>query len=106
MEGFNGTIFAYGMTSSGKTHTMEGPDLQDPEQMGIIPRMFQFIFEYIKQQEECFEFNVKVSMFEIYNERIQDLLDPNRVNLAIKEHENKGGLFVQGLLEVNVVNPS
>lgn len=86
LEGFNATIFAYGQTSSGKTHTMEGPTIQDDQQRGIIPRMFQFIFDYIHNQaEESTEFTVKVSMFEIYNERIQDLLDSNRTNLTIKE---------------------
>jgi len=39
MEGFNGTIFAYGQTASGKTHTMQGMDINDPETMGIIPRI-------------------------------------------------------------------
>lgn len=47
MEGFNGTIFAYGQTGTGKTHTMEGK--LDPEDMrGIIPRAFQHIFEEIE----------------------------------------------------------
>jgi len=42
-------------------------------------------------------------MFEIYNEKIFDLLDPNRTNLVIKEDKNRG-IFVQDLLEVNVSN--
>lgn len=39
LEGFNGTIFAYGQTSSGKTHTMQGVDIHDDETKGIIPRI-------------------------------------------------------------------
>ena len=39
MDGFNGTIMAYGQTSSGKTHTMQGYDLNDREAKGIIPRI-------------------------------------------------------------------
>lgn len=44
MEGFNGTVFAYGQTSSGKTHTMTGI-IDNPEQRGVIPRMVKHIFE-------------------------------------------------------------
>jgi len=44
MEGYNGTIFAYGQTSSGKTHTMLGPDIDNEEQKGIIPRMVGGVF--------------------------------------------------------------
>lgn len=39
LEGFNGTVFAYGQTASGKTHTMEGSSLEGDQQAGIIPRM-------------------------------------------------------------------
>jgi kinesin family member 5 len=46
-QGYNGTIFAYGQTSSGKTHTMTGPDgtFSDPMQAGVIPRCIDAIFE-------------------------------------------------------------
>jgi kinesin family protein 5 len=44
LEGFNGTILAYGQTSSGKTHTMLGPDIDNLEHRGIIPRMVGGIF--------------------------------------------------------------
>ena len=45
MEGFNGTVFAYGQTSSGKTHTMTGPDIMDQESRGVIPRMVSYVFD-------------------------------------------------------------
>lgn len=48
LEGFNGTIMAYGQTSSGKTHTMLGPSIDDNEQKGIIPRMVEGIFNRIE----------------------------------------------------------
>jgi len=48
MEGFNGTVLAYGQTSSGKTHTMTGPDILNKETQGIIPRMVQFVFDKIE----------------------------------------------------------
>jgi len=47
LEGFNGTILAYGQTSSGKTHTMQGPDIDDQEMRGIIPRMVGSLFQEI-----------------------------------------------------------
>uniref|UniRef100_A0A8C4FF79 Kinesin-like protein n=1 Tax=Dicentrarchus labrax TaxID=13489 RepID=A0A8C4FF79_DICLA len=74
LGGYNGTIFAYGQTSSGKTHTMEG-NLHDPEGMGIIPRISEDIFEHIFAMDENLEFHIKVSYFEIYMDKIRDLLD-------------------------------
>uniref|UniRef100_A0AAY5EP68 Kinesin-like protein n=1 Tax=Electrophorus electricus TaxID=8005 RepID=A0AAY5EP68_ELEEL len=59
LEGYNGTIFAYGQTSSGKTHTMEG-NLHDTDCMGIIPRIVQDIFNYIYSMDENLEFHIKV----------------------------------------------
>ena len=80
-EGFNGTIFAYGQTGSGKTHTMQGPDINDPVHKGLIPRMFDRIFDKIVEADEELEFTVKVSYMEIYMERIADLLNPKKNNL-------------------------
>uniref|UniRef100_A0A665TAU6 Kinesin-like protein n=1 Tax=Echeneis naucrates TaxID=173247 RepID=A0A665TAU6_ECHNA len=74
LAGYNGTIFAYGQTSSGKTHTMEG-NLHDPQGMGIIPRIAEDIFEHIFAMDENLEFHIKVSYFEIYMDKIRDLLD-------------------------------
>uniref|UniRef100_A0A8C5AHW9 Kinesin-like protein n=1 Tax=Gadus morhua TaxID=8049 RepID=A0A8C5AHW9_GADMO len=74
LGGYNGTIFAYGQTSSGKTHTMEGR-LHDPQGMGIIPRIAEDIFKHIFAMDENLEFHIKVSYFEIYMDKIRDLLD-------------------------------
>uniref|UniRef100_A0AAQ5ZPA3 Kinesin-like protein n=1 Tax=Amphiprion ocellaris TaxID=80972 RepID=A0AAQ5ZPA3_AMPOC len=74
LGGYNGTIFAYGQTSSGKTHTMEGK-LHDPQLMGIIPRIAHDIFDHIYSMDENLEFHIKVSYFEIYLDKIRDLLD-------------------------------
>lgn len=49
LDGYNGTIFAYGQTSSGKTHTMLGEDIEIEEERGIIPRLVTGIFNKIKQ---------------------------------------------------------
>jgi len=59
LAGYNGTIFAYGQTSSGKTHTMEGK-LHDPQLMGIIPRIARDIFNHIYSMDENLEFHIKV----------------------------------------------
>ena len=98
LDGYNGTIFAYGQTSSGKTHTMLGEDIENEEERGIIPRLVTGIFNKIKQQPEDIEFSVRVSFVEIYNEKIQDLLDPKKNNLKI--HENKQlGVYVKDMTE-------
>ena len=98
LEGFNGTIFAYGQTSSGKTHTMQGPNIVDLEMQGIVPRMVRTVFNRIETANENMEFTVKVSMIEIYMERIKDLLDPSKDNLRI--HEEKGkGVYVADVTE-------
>ena len=89
MDGFNGTIFAYGQTSSGKTHTMTGI-IDNPEQRGVIPRMVQYIFERIGESPQEIEFSVKVSMIEIYMEKIRDLLNPAKNNLKVHEDKQKG----------------
>ena len=60
LAGFNGTMFAYGQTSSGKTHTMEGV-LHDPNLMGIIPRIVDDIFQHIYGMDESIEFHIKAS---------------------------------------------
>ena len=83
LEGFNGTVFAYGQTSSGKTHTMFGPENATVESLGIIPRMIRTVFNRIENASESMEFQVVVSMVEIYNEHIKDLQNPRRDNMKI-----------------------
>jgi kinesin family protein 5 len=97
LEGFNGTIFAYGQTSSGKTHTMQGI-LDSQEEEGIIPRMIRNVFSHIMNSSEDIEFTVKVSMIEIYMEKIRDLIDVTRSNLNIREDRAKG-LYIEDLSE-------
>ncbi len=97
LNGYNGTIFAYGQTSSGKTHTMEGV-LGDPQLQGIIPRIVNDIFNHIYSMEENLEFHIKVSYFEIYLDKIRDLLDPSKVNLAVHEDKNHS-VYVKGATE-------
>ncbi|KAL7989884.1 hypothetical protein Chor_012550 [Crotalus horridus] len=103
LAGYNGTIFAYGQTSSGKTHTMEGK-LHDPQLMGIIPRIAQDIFNHIYSMDENLEFHIKVSYFEIYLDKIRDLLDVTKTNLSVHEDKNRVP-FVKGCTERFVSSP-
>lgn len=103
LSGYNGTIFAYGQTSSGKTHTMEGV-IGDAEMQGIIPRIVQDIFNYIYGMDENLEFHIKVSYFEIYMDKIRDLLDVTKTNLSVHEDKNKV-TFVKGATERFVSSP-
>jgi kinesin family protein 5 len=97
LEGFNGTIFAYGQTSSGKTHTMQGI-LNNIEREGIIPRMIRHVFNFIINSPPDIEYTVKVSMIEIYMEKIKDLIDLDRYNLNVREDKAKG-IYIEGLSE-------
>ncbi|XP_064779402.1 kinesin heavy chain-like isoform X1 [Oncorhynchus masou masou] len=103
LGGYNGTIFAYGQTASGKTHTMEGK-LHDPNQMGIIPRIAEDIFNHIFGMDENLEFHIKVSYFEVYMDKIRDLLDVTKTNLAVHEDKNKIP-YVKGCTERFVSSP-
>ncbi|OQS02822.1 kinesin [Thraustotheca clavata] len=95
MDGYNGTIFAYGQTGAGKSHTMEGlPD--PPEMRGIIPNSFKHIFDKVAITKKK-QILVRASYLEIYNEEIRDLLskDP-KAGLDLKENADSG-VFVKGL---------
>uniref|UniRef100_A0A8C0LGE0 Kinesin-like protein n=1 Tax=Canis lupus dingo TaxID=286419 RepID=A0A8C0LGE0_CANLU len=87
LAGYNGTIFAYGQTSSGKTHTMEGK-LHDPQLMGIIPRIARDIFNHIYSMDENLEFHIKVIT----------------TNLSVHEDKNRVP-FVKGCTERFVSSP-
>ncbi|XP_039907199.1 kinesin heavy chain-like [Simochromis diagramma] len=103
LGGYNGTIFAYGQTSSGKTHTMEGK-LHDPQLMGIIPRIARDIFDHIYSMDENLEFHIKVSYFEIYLDKIRDLLDVSKTNLSVHEDKNRVP-YVKGCTDRFVSSP-
>ena len=100
LEGINGTLFCYGQTSSGKTYTMEGIH-NDPKLMGVIPRMMEYIFIIIEKANSDIEYSVKCQYYQIYNEKIQDLLDIRKKDLAIREDKNKG-IWVEDCTEAYV----
>ncbi|KAK7285449.1 hypothetical protein RJT34_20222 [Clitoria ternatea] len=99
MEGINGTVFAYGVTSSGKTHTMHG----DQRSPGIIPLAVKDAFSIIQETPNR-EFLLRVSYLEIYNEVVNDLLNPAGQNLRIREDAQ--GTYVEGIKEEVVLSPA
>ncbi|XP_061890599.1 kinesin-like protein KIF3C [Entelurus aequoreus] len=92
LAGFNGTIFAYGQTGTGKTYTMQGLWL-DPEKRGVIPNAFDHIFTHISRSQSDKQYLVRASYLEIYREEVRDLLDPNHGNargLELRESPETG----------------
>ncbi|KAF4802225.1 Chromosome-associated kinesin KIF4 [Turdus rufiventris] len=104
-KGYNATVLAYGQTGSGKTYSMGGTYTANQEHepsVGVIPRVIKLLFEE-QQQRQDWEFILKVSYLEIYNEDILDLLCPSRERsqLSIRE-DPKEGIKIVGLTERNV----
>ncbi|XP_024923871.3 kinesin-like protein KIN-7O isoform X3 [Ziziphus jujuba] len=99
VRGFNGTVFAYGQTNSGKTYTMRGSAMEP----GVIPLAVSDMFNAIHENSDR-EFLLRMSYMEIYNEEINDLLAPEHRKLQI--HENlERGIYVAGLREEIVATP-
>ena len=124
LEGYNGTIFAYGQTGSGKTYTLFGPkfflnnihkmnnyeeiinmnennnyynfDIKD-ESIGLLPRIIYYLFNKTKNNELNNSYTFKISYFEIYQENVNDLLDPESKDLRIYNTENKNNEKIKGL---------
>ncbi|TPX47484.1 hypothetical protein SeMB42_g03298 [Synchytrium endobioticum] len=100
LKGFNGTVFAYGQTGTGKTFTMQG--VRDvPTLRGIIPSTFNHIFNHISLESTSKQYLVRCSYIEIYNEEIRDLLvktPPGKKPpaLDLKEHPETG-VYVKDL---------
>ncbi|XP_034445867.1 kinesin-like protein KIF3B isoform X2 [Hippoglossus hippoglossus] len=93
--GFNGTIFAYGQTGTGKTYTMEGVR-NDPEKRGVIPNSFEHIFTHISRSQNQ-QYLVRASYLEIYQEEVKDLLSKNQAHrLELRERPDTG-VYVKDL---------
>ncbi|TVU02415.1 hypothetical protein EJB05_52096, partial [Eragrostis curvula] len=111
LDGYKVCIFAYGQTGSGKTHTMMGnPEVE--EQKGVIPRSLEHIFQAMQVlNSQGWKYKMQVSMLEIHNETIHDLLSTNRVatqdggssKYNIK-HDANGNTHVSELTVVNVTS--
>lgn len=70
LDGYNVCIFAYGQTGTGKTFTMEGT----AQNRGVNYRTLAHLFEVAKERSETFAYEINVSVLEVYNEQIRDLL--------------------------------
>uniref|UniRef100_A0A6I8SZF0 Kinesin-like protein n=1 Tax=Xenopus tropicalis TaxID=8364 RepID=A0A6I8SZF0_XENTR len=118
LDGYNGTIFAYGQTSSGKTHTMEGK-LHDHQMMGIIPRIAHDIFDHIYSMDENLEFHIKVNIkvpfvkgcterFVSSPEEVMDVIDEGKANRHVavtnmNEHSSRShSIFLINIKQENV----
>ncbi|CAB4286432.1 unnamed protein product [Prunus armeniaca] len=99
VRGFNGTVFAYGQTNSGKTHTIRGSATEP----GVIPLAVREMFNIIQEDVDR-EFLLRMSYMEIYNEDINDLLAPEHRKLQIHESLERG-IYVAGLREEIVASP-
>lgn len=95
LDGFNGTVLAYGQTATGKTFTMTGAT-ENYKQRGIIPRSISQIFKDISDRPTL-EFTVKVSYLEVYNEQLVDLLVSDSKTHPLTVYEDKNGVHVKGL---------
>ncbi|KAJ6793820.1 kinesin-like protein KIN-12C [Iris pallida] len=109
LAGFNATVLSYGQTGSGKTYTMWGPPsaMLDGRSInsyqGLVPRIFQTLFSEIQKKQESSEqkqvnYQCRCSFLEIYNEQINDLLDPTQRNLQI-QGDPRAGFHVENLTD-------
>jgi centromeric protein E len=101
VAGLNGTIFAYGQTSSGKTYTMQGSGSNEEGYSngggGIVHLAANDIFNHVKNTPDR-TFEIRASFIEIYNEEVRDLLGDNAV-LAVREDPHRG-FFVSSVEEI------
>ncbi|XP_077359386.1 kinesin-like protein KIF22 isoform X2 [Festucalex cinctus] len=98
-RGQNASVFAYGPTGAGKTHTMLGSS----ELPGVIPRAVGEVFNLINGQneDEGWDYTIGMSYLEIYNEKVLDLLSPNSQDLPIREDKDKN-ILIPGLTHTTI----
>ncbi|KAF1373913.1 hypothetical protein PFLUV_G00243860 [Perca fluviatilis] len=94
LNGQNASVFAYGPTGAGKTHTMMGSS----DQPGVIPRAVSEVFKLVKakDEDEGWDYSIGMSYLEIYNEKVLDLLSPSSQDLPIREDKDKN-ILIPGL---------
>ncbi|KAE8010155.1 hypothetical protein FH972_006545 [Carpinus fangiana] len=107
VNAINGTIITYGQTGAGKTYSMEGPGVLecDEKKKGILPRVVDGIFEHIKSFDKIANYSIKLSMVEIYMEKVRDLLDLSKDHIQIKESKVQG-ILLSGATEISILDPA
>ncbi|KAK9161383.1 hypothetical protein Syun_007724 [Stephania yunnanensis] len=105
VNAISGTIITYGQTGAGKTYSMEGPSILEnkDQNKGLLPRVVEGLFECLKLDDETIKYTVKLSMVEIYMEKVRDLLDLSKDNLQIKECKVLG-VFLSGVTEISITD--
>nr|XP_024930280.2 kinesin-like protein KIN-14R isoform X1 [Ziziphus jujuba var. spinosa] len=103
LDGYNVCIFAYGQTGTGKTFTMEGPE----QNRGVNYRTLEHLFKIAEERRETFIYDISVSVLEVYNEQIRDLLasSPASKKLEIRQ-ASEGVHHVPGIVEAKAENIS
>lgn len=101
LNGQNASVFAYGPTGAGKTHTMLG----SAEQPGVIPRAVCELFKLVKSkdQDDGWDYVIGMSYLEIYNEKVLDLLSSNSQDLPIREDKDKN-ILIPGLSHTTIAS--
>ena len=102
LEGYNCSLFAYGQTGAGKTHTMMGV-LGQESLRGLQPRCLEYLFYLLKEKQ--METLIKVTYVEIYNEKIYDLLTEDDTALSLRE-DLKQGVYIESVTEEIVASAS
>ena len=103
VEGYNGTIFAYGQTGTGKTFTITGVP-KDPRLKGVMPRSFENIFNQIQSNQKR-QHLVRVSYLEIYQEEIRDLMNKKNATAKLELKDKDTGVYVKDLSTYVVKTP-
>lgn len=112
VKGQNVTVFAYGATGAGKTHTMLGNTRADESaahaEAGIIPHAVKDMFAQIAQKNKTLRFgesyNVSVCFMEVYNEQVYDLLESSGKVLSLREDQEREVVVVAGITEQTVTS--
>jgi kinesin family protein C2/C3 len=109
VDGFNACIFAYGQTGSGKTFTMEGK--QEENNWGVSYRALHKIFELLQYKKEngaqagvSFSYSVTLSVLEIYNDEVKDLITPNSGASMELKRNAEGKISIPNLSSASVMN--
>uniref|UniRef100_A0A7N0T518 Kinesin-like protein n=1 Tax=Kalanchoe fedtschenkoi TaxID=63787 RepID=A0A7N0T518_KALFE len=105
VNAINGTIITYGQTGAGKTYTIEGPNIKESDELkkGLLQRVVGELFECMKSSDETVNYSMKLSMVEIYMEKVRDLLDLTKDNIQIKENKVQG-IMLSGVTEITIVD--
>ncbi|PNT78176.1 hypothetical protein BRADI_1g74827v3 [Brachypodium distachyon] len=98
LEGYNGTVMAYGQTGTGKTYTVGRLGKEDPSERGIMVRSFEHILSSMSLETD----SVAVSYLQLYLESVQDLLAPEKTNIPIVEDPKTGEVSLPGAAIVEI----